>query len=256
MRSRYVLSLLFLAGLFALAGSAHAGAPGSGGRQMFLPQVCKGGPNVGMTCSADTDCPNSKCEVNYLNGPGTNVPLEVCIIVDDNVSTYDESETIPDVVAVTALATVKYKGKTHFLAQTYQNLNSTMLDPLIGHPNNLPMPPGCNPAPADPLAILTCNLQAGPEIADSAESDKLVREFRLSEAITDDPSITILDDFLWQNGDGDLADALRAIVGVTGKPVVAETPRKVRSVQYSNHEADGLASVACLDVRVRFVPEP
>ena len=257
MRCRYVLSIfsLFLAGLFVVTGAVHAGPPGSGGRQVLLPKSCKGGPNAGMACNDDTDCPNSKCEVDYLNGPGTNIPVEVCIIVDDNVSKYDESETIADAVAVTLLVEVKYKGETHFIAQTYQNLNSATLDPLIDHPNNLPLPPGCDPAPADPLAILTCNLQAGPVIADSAESDKLVREFRLKEALTDDPSITILDDLLWQGGDGDMADALRAIVGVTGKPIVTDTPQKVKAVQHSDHEADGLSSVACLDVRVRFVPE-
>ena len=82
MSYRYLLYGLTLAGVLVATGSVQA-AQGSKNRD---PHTCTGGPNAGLACTADDQCPQSKCEVNYLSGPGTTFSAELTIMVDDDVS--------------------------------------------------------------------------------------------------------------------------------------------------------------------------
>jgi hypothetical protein len=50
-----------------------------------------------------------------------------------------------------------------------------------------------------------------------------------------------------------MADAVRALFGVTGRPVVVDVPNDVSFVKRADHEADRLASLVRLKVKIRFV---
>src|ERR1044071_5502168 len=181
MRSRYSFMSLAFATLLVAADSTYAGSPVSHLREEQLPHACQGGPKEGEACTADTQCPRSRCEINFLRGPHTAFEAKVTLIVDDNVSKFDGAEEISDVVAATVLLEIKHKGKTHMLAQTYQNLEGHTFD------------------------ALTAALQAGPLLADTASpvSNRRAAELRLFEALTDDPFPSLVDDFLFEEGDNE-----------------------------------------------------
>jgi len=166
-----------------------------------------------------------------LRGPDTTFEAELTLIVDDDVSKFDDTTEVFEVIAATVLLEVKDKGETHFLAQTYQNLEGRDFKSLIDA------------------------LRAGPFLADTGSpvSNRRAAEFRLNEALTDDPFPSILDDFLFQEGDNEMADALRAIFGVTGRPVVVDVPKDGSLVEHSDHVADSLASLIRLKVTISFV---
>ncbi len=50
-----------------------------------------------------------------------------------------------------------------------------------------------------------------------------------------------------------MADAMRALFGVIGRPVVIDVPKDVSFVRRSDHQADGLASIVRLKVTIGFV---
>ncbi len=231
MHYRYVFHSLAVATLLIAADSAYAASPVSQLREAQLPHVCKGGSRKGLPCTDDAGCPNSKCEISFLSGPDATFEAEVTLIVDDDVSEFDGTEEVSGVIAATVLLEIKDKGETHFLAQTYQNLK--------GHD----------------FKALTDALRAGPFLADTGSpvSNRRAAEFRLNEALTDDPFPSILDDFLFEEGDSEMADAVRALFGVTGRPVVVDVPKDASFVERSDHVADGLASLVRLKVKVRFV---
>src|SRR6266850_2520375 len=122
MRYRYLSHSLAFATLLIATSSAYAAAPVPQRREEKLPHVCKSGPNEGLPCINDTECPSSKCELQFLRGPDTTFEAEVTFIVDDHVSKFDGTEEFSDVVAATVLLKIRDKGETYFLAQTYQNL--------------------------------------------------------------------------------------------------------------------------------------
>ena len=99
MRCRYLSTFSSL----ALAGVLFAVGPAQGGRgsETRDPHVCLNGPNAGLACTNDNQCPQSKCRVRYLHGPGSIFPATLTIIVDDNVSKWDGSEEVTNVHAVT-----------------------------------------------------------------------------------------------------------------------------------------------------------
>jgi hypothetical protein len=174
-----------------------------------------------------------------LNSVGPEFTAVLTIIVDDGVTKYDGTEeaVFDHVVAVTVLLETKHQGKLHFLSQTYQNLEG-----------------------AD-LASLVAALQAGPIIADTDRSRGSVTEGKLNDAldpgfIGTDPTRSLLDDVFLQTPDNEMADELRRIFGVSGKPVVVDAVKKLKFVEHFDHEADGLASVVRLKVTFRFVAEP
>lgn len=232
MRFRWISAIVLSVMGMGVVGIAHAGAPGSATAERFLsvPRSCDRGPNVGNVCTEDFQCPNARCVIEFLRGRGTDFSGLVTIIVDDNVSKFDGTEAVSDLVAVTILFETKYRSKIHLLAQTYQNLEGTT-----------------------PEEVLNA-LREGPFIADTGVSDRRVTESRLNDSITTDPSITILDDLLWQSGDSEIANELRRIFGVDGDPVIVEGPRKINRVEHSAYGADGLGSVAQMEIKGRFVP--
>ncbi len=59
--------------------------------------------------------------------------------------------------------------------------------------------------------------------------------------------------FCFEEGDSELANAVRALAGVTGRPIIADVPQDAAFVQRSDHVADGLASLVRLKVKIRFV---
>ena len=224
MHSPYPFLSLVLATLLAAAGAAFAGSPVSELRETQLPHVCKDG---GQACTQDAQCPASLCEINFVPGPDATLEADVTLIIDDNVSKFNNKEKISDVKAATVLLEIKNKGTTHLLAQTYQNLK--------GHNFKA--------------------LTEGPFLADmgSPVSNRRAAEFRLFESLTDDPFPSIVDDFLFEEGDNELANAVRALAGVTGRPIIADVPLDDAFVQRSDHIADGLASLVRLKVKIRFV---
>jgi hypothetical protein len=64
----------------------------------------------------------------------------------------------------------------------------------------------------------------------------------------------MLDNFLFQQADANMAAAVRDLLGVDGRPVVVETARAPRLV-HVDHRGDGLASLVRLPVTIRFVAE-
>ena len=237
MRSRDVTFFLALATLLVATGSAVAGgSPVPERREEQLPHICKG-PGKSQSCTKDSDCASGRCEINFLRGPDAAFMAEVTLIIDDNVSKYDgsESEELSNVKAATVLLEIKDKGETHLLAQTYQNLEGSNFEDLVKA------------------------LTAGPFLADmgSPVSNRRAAERRLFEPQPDDPVHSILDDFLFEEGDSDLADAVRALFGITGRPIIADVPEDATFVQHSDHSADGdgLASLVRMKVKIRFVPQ-
>lgn len=224
---RLVHGSVYLLAVFALASQAIAGAPGSPGRDQTLPHSCAAGPNREMPCTDDAQCPRSKCTISYEQGT---FGAQVTLIVDDDVSKFDASEQVTNVVAATVLLDIRTYSGRHLLAQTYQNLEG-----------------------AD-LATLIASLQAGPFLADTMKSGpppgNRVTEAGLNGAVTGGG---ILDDFLFQEGDSELADALRSALGKLGRPVVARTS-KPNLVRHADRGGDGLASVVQFGIRIRFVP--
>src|SRR5262249_50350305 len=134
MRYRILFHSLAVATLLMATDSAYAIAPLPQRREEKLPHVCKGGPNEGRACTDDSQCPDSTCEINFLRGPDTTFEFEaeVTLIVDDNVSKFDGTEKISDVIAATVLLEIRDEGETHFLAQTYQNLEGHNFKSLTG----------------------------------------------------------------------------------------------------------------------------
>ena len=235
MRSRDVSFLLALATLLVATGSAVAGgSPISGSREIQLPHVCKG-PGKSQPCTDDSQCSSGRCEINFLRGPDAAFMAEVTLIIDDNVSKFDgsESEELSGVKAATVLLEIKDKGETHLLAHTYQNLEGQDFNALVAA------------------------LKAGPFLADMGSgppnTNRRAAERRLFESRTDDPFPSILDDFLFEEGDNEMADAVRALFGITGRPIIADVPEDVALVQRSDHVEDGLASLVRMKVKIRFV---
>jgi hypothetical protein len=205
----------------ALAVSAaFAGAPASSNRDATLPHRCAGPPAHAVPCTTPDDCPSGRCIVDATNARFAAV---VTFVVDDNVSQFDGSESVDDVVAVTVLVEAWKYGSRLVLSQTYQNLSGDTFDALVE------------------------SLQAGPFIADTGNSNRRVTESQLTDATTE----ALLDDFLLQRGDGAIADALRAFYGTTGAPVVLKAERLERWSQGGSE----LASVVRLKVRGRFVAQ-
>ena len=224
MRDRGILLRALVPMAFlAIPVLVRAGAPDPAGREANLPHVCKGGSNGGNSCDINNgngDCPNGRCVIEFTPG---GFAAKVTILVDDNVSKFDGSETVTDVVAATVILEVKGNGQSDVLAQTYQNL-----------------------AGAD-FATLVANLQQAPFLADTEISASPVDEAALNAAAK---SERIVSDLMFQKGDSEVADALRTLLGATGNPVVT----KVTLLDHFDHGADQLASVVQLKVRGRFVP--
>ncbi len=231
MRSRYLFHSLAFAALLMATDSAHADAPLPPRREVKLPHVCKGGPNKGQECPDDAMCPNSTCKIKFLRGPDTTFEATVTLIVDDDVSKFDGTQEVSNVVAATVLLEIREKGETHFLAQTYQNLE--------GHD----------------FQTLTDALMKGPFLADTGSplTNSRVTESTLIASLADNAPRSLLSSFLFQEGDNEMANAVRDLFGVTGRPVIVNVPKDISFVKRSDHEADGLASLVRLRVQIRFV---
>lgn len=231
MRCRIPLPSLIVVALLIAANAAYAAAPLPQRREEKLPHVCKGGPNKGQACVEDTMCPTSTCKLKFLRGPDTTFEAKVTLIVDDDVSKFDGAQKIANVVAATVLLEIRERGETHFLAQTYQNLEGQDFQALIDA------------------------LRQGPFLADTGSplTNSRMTESTLMASLADNAARPLLGSFLFQEGDNEMANAVRALFGVTGRPVVADVPRDISFVQRSDHEADGLASLVRLRVKIRFI---
>jgi hypothetical protein len=203
---------------------AIAGAPASERRYEELPRICRQGPNADDVCSSDADCAGARCAIDVL--PGKLLIAKVTLVVDDDVSRFDGGESIPSVVAATALVEFFQGGRKRLLAQTYENLSG------------------------DTLAELVANLQDGPELADTGLSGRRVTEAQVADAVATEG---IFDDLLFQKGDSELADEVRGLFRTTAEPVVVRVASKAPKFQYEDRSADGLASVLSTEVSIRFV---
>src|SRR5262245_5372242 len=69
-----------------------------------LPHVCTSGPLKGTKCDDPTDCGDRPCEIAFERASGFSATLT--LIVDDDVSKFDDSEDVPNIIAVTAVLEV------------------------------------------------------------------------------------------------------------------------------------------------------
>lgn len=218
----------------AVARPAVAGAPISQERRAGLPGICESGDHHGEACHTNADCggvrgdvaSHGRCRIALL--PGKPPPLRITLIVDDDVSAFDGSETLANVVAVTAVVEARRGHERRILAQTYQNLDDSSLEALVA------------------------GLTSGVAVADLASRDRVLTEAALNAAVADGG---ILDDFLFQGGDSELADALRELYGVDGRPVIVKVAASPDTLVNTDEEATGRASAVQLLASIRFVPE-
>jgi hypothetical protein len=208
------------AGVAALAFPAAALAAAlSLTREQELPRVCKKGPLAGQACDVDADC-GGPCVVAYL--PRVAFSGTLTIVVDDDVSKFDGTESVTDVVAATVLLEVRASQRL-LLAQTYQNLAGGTLAELID------------------------NLRVGPEVASNVGQFRPLNETQLNDEAADPAEL--LDAFLFQQGDTAFADALRAAFQTTGVPVITAVTRP----EHMNAGATGLASSVRVKIQGKFL---
>lgn len=212
----FLLALMALIGAPSLANAAAA----SFSRLDLLPKRCAGAPGAGTPCTTDADCGGSRCKLALQPGGfmGT-----LTLIVDDDVSHYDGTESVLNVVGVAGTLEVRHAERTQIHAQLWQNLDG------------------------DTFETLVAALQAGPEIASNVGIDRRLTEQELADEAALLPEL--IDAFLFQSPDSELADAVREQLGVEGTPVVV----KVRRVEYFDRLGDGLASVVRLKVKFKFL---
>ena len=212
--------------LGALAHNAGAGAPVSENRSVSLPSLCRGGPDQGKSCTSDGDCARAgRCRPVFLHGKPP--PVRLTLVVDDDVSAFDGSETLANVVAVTAVLEARRGHQRRLFAQTYQNLDGSSFEALVD------------------------GLTSGVPVADLATRDRVLTEAALNAAVLDGG---ILDDFLFQEGDSELADALREFYGVAGRPVGGQVTAGPATFVHTDEEASGRASAIQLLLAIRFAP--
>ena len=226
--ARRILALVLLA---AAPAVGHA-AVDCTAREPLLPHVCDKGQNAGLACTPDfstvTDtltcsvsrpaqndfCLGAKCIMVFEKGATFSAVMTM--IADNNVSALDGSQTIQNAIALTVIIDL---GKQGVLSQTYQNLTGTEL-------NDLTLPP------RDSFGV-------------AIDEQRL----QLETELRPDGKAAIVNDLLFRPQDPELADALRAIFNATGIPVVT----KVSSVDLTDHQTDGLATVLRLKVKGAFV---
>ena len=109
----------------------QAGAPGSEGRAVGLQTACQGGSDAGSTCEADSDCAFGRCRPVFVQGSGRPIPLRVTLIIDEDVSMFDGTETVPNVVAATAMIEAQKGNERILLSEIYQNLAGGTADAVI-----------------------------------------------------------------------------------------------------------------------------
>jgi hypothetical protein len=206
-------------GALLVAASAW-GAAVSGPRFDALPRMCAKGPLKGVACTEKADCQNNPCVIAFERHSAFTATLT--LVVDDDVSQFDGSEDVPNVVAVTALLEVRAHGRD-IHAQIFQNL-----------------------AGAD-FAALVQSLQQGPEVASNVGLGRRLDENQLNTEAADEAEL--IDAFLFQEGDSGFVEALRAQFGSAGTPVIVAVSR----VQHFDHQADERASVVRVRVKGKFL---
>jgi hypothetical protein len=196
----------------------------------FLPdlsRVCKNGDKKGEACASDNDCPlndacmencsYSKCVIAFEE----NTPLIhaiLTLIVDDDETDIEAPGESRG--AATLLLEIENEGRRSLLAQTYVALD-----------------------------------------ADYPEVEFLRREIGLNDAVMDASLLNRLlfrDSRISDNPDAfasavQIAAELRKLFKATGRPLVVGTPERIRPIDHSNYETEGLASVVRLRVAIRFV---
>jgi hypothetical protein len=218
--------------LLATAPAVARAAVDCTAREPLLPHVCDKGQNAGLACTpdfstvtdtltcsvsrpADNDfCLGAKCTMVFEKGATFSAVMTM--IADDHVSALDGSQTIQNAIALTVIIDL---GKKGLLSQTYQNLTGTELSALAS-------------APRDTFGV-------------AIDEQRL----QLETELRPDGKAAIVNDLLFRPQDPELADALRAIFNTTGIPVVT----KVSSVDLTDRQTDGLATVLRLKVKGAFV---
>jgi hypothetical protein len=226
MMLRRIVTLAVLVMLPALARAAVDCTA----REPLLPHVCASGANEGQSCDPDFTgadplvcsatrpalndaCLGAKCTMVFEKSASFSGVM--LIIVDENVSQLDGSQSIQDAVALTVVFDF---GKKGILSQTYQNIATSLADLESG--------------PTDTFGV-TMNEQT----------------LRSEAQLRPDGKAKIVNDLLFRPQDTTLADALRAMFSpVGGTPVIL----KVGSVTLQDHP-DGLATVLRLKVKGAFV---
>jgi hypothetical protein len=171
-------------------------------------------------CETADACPHGKCVIDFSATQPMKIPGILTLIVDDE--TNGPNSTIAECVSLTILLEVRRGGKPYFLSRNYR----------------------CLPA-------------RGPDSLFNFDTTFLASESALNDALTNE---SILNRFLFHTLDAQpstvsapLSQALRDLFQTPGNPIIVETPKKVDAVEYTNREADQLASVVRLAVEISFV---
>jgi hypothetical protein len=208
------LALAVLA-LLAFGRPAGAGAPDPGGRAGGLQHVCSRG---GTPCVADGDCAKGHCVVAFERTSFSGV---LTLVADDDVAQYSGNASVAGVHAASVLLELRTKAAgRQVLAQTYQNIDGSTFGDLVAA------------------------LQQAPFLSDTFISGQPTTEQALVGAS--------VNDITFQQPDGEMADAMRALFGSLGTPVVLEGKVKLLDVTDHSGAGDHLASVVRFKVKGSF----
>jgi hypothetical protein len=157
------------------------------------------------------------CAIDFTAALPLVVRGTLTFTVDDDESNLDTGDTCG---ASTVMLEVRKAGKTHFLSQTYL----------------------CIPSELDvDVEFLRTEAGLNDAVTDASVLNRLL--FRGPDGGADDPAR------------GELAQQLRDLFGVTGRPIIVSTPALIGPSDYTDHETDTLASALRLRVVIRFVRE-
>jgi len=215
-----VLSAVLCLGTLLFGPSAARAAAVAGPRFAALPRICVKGPLQGTSCTSPDDCQQNPCEVAFATD--SSFSATVTLVVDDDVSQFDGSEDVSNVIAVTALLELRAGGRD-IHAQTFQNLSGSDFDALVA------------------------SLQAGPEVASNVGIGRRLDEDELNTEAAS--RADLVDAFLFQAGDSEFAEALRTQLRQVGTPVIVAVSR----VEHFDHQGDGRASVVRVRIKGKFL---
>jgi hypothetical protein len=190
---------------------------------------CEGGANPGAVCTSHAECNGGQCVVHYAEAPILSAILT--LIVDDYAHNFVDSDSC------NRAATVMLEAKGRRVAQTYLCLRDDHFPELEFLRTEIGLK---NSVDGTALSILNRLLFRGAFVQPD-----------------DEPEL--------QEDAADLAQALRDLAGKPGTPIIATavpvvvgTPKRTRNKDLTDHSGSGdkVASVLRLRVKIQFVIDP
>jgi hypothetical protein len=195
-----------------------------------LPRVCSN--DKGRTCSSNNECVrNGKCLIDFKEDAPL-VQATLTFIVDDNEADNDQEH--PPRGAATILLEVENDGRRSLLAQTHVAIPHPLDDLTDPEVEFLRTEAGLNEAVVGvDVPLLDRLLFRDSRVSQNPEGQESGRELRVA-----------LLKIFYPKEDPDKLPI---------RPVIVGTPERIRPIDYTDHEADGVASVVRLKVLIRFV---